>query len=135
MKAIFFLCLLGTFGVWGRSINIETAGGTLTFEATEASTPTERAKGLKYVTNLPEFQGMVFWFAPPSYPVFWMQDTLISLDMIFFDKGGNIVQIEPNCTPLSEKQIPAKHPVIGVLEIGGGLTQKHHIRVGDKLTF
>ena len=135
MKAMFFLFLLGTFGGWARPINIETVGETLTFEATEARTPKERAKGLKYVTDLPEFQGMVFWFDPPSYPVFWMQDTLISLDMIFFDETGRIVQIEPKCIPLSEKQIPAKYPVIGVLEIGGGLTQKHHIRVGDKLTF
>jgi len=121
--------------VLARPVVVKTKTQEVVFDVREATTAPQRAKGLQHVKSLPEKGGMLFLFEKPTIPVFWMKDTFIPLDMIFFTQGGEIVQIEPDCVPFSEENIPAKVPVIGVLEIGGGLAEKYHIRLGDTLTF
>ncbi len=43
------------------------------------------------VTDLGEVDGMLFLFAEDTDSGFWMKDTLISLDIAFFDREGNLV--------------------------------------------
>lgn len=65
-----------------------------------ADTPALRSQGLMGVTDLGGFDGMLFLFDETTDAGFWMKDTLIALDIAFFDDGGGFVDrltMEP-CT-------------------------------------
>ncbi len=66
-----------------------------------ADTPAKRAKGLMFRKSLDENEGMFFIFENEGYHSFWMANTYIPLDIIWFDSDMNIVHIErnvPTCT-------------------------------------
>ncbi len=65
-----------------------------------ADTPQARGRGLMGITDLGEFDGMLFVFDTDVETGFWMKDTLIPLDIAFFDADGLAVdrlRMEP-CT-------------------------------------
>ena len=65
-----------------------------------ADTPALRAQGLMGVDDLGGLDGMLFVFEKNTDGGFWMKNTLISLDIAFFDAGGAFVDsftMEP-CT-------------------------------------
>ncbi len=65
-----------------------------------ADTPQARGRGLMGITDLGEFDGMLFVFDTDVETGFWMKDTLIPLDIAFFDGDGLAVdrlRMEP-CT-------------------------------------
>ena len=58
-----------------------------------ADTPALRAHGLMGVTDLGELDGMLFVWEEDSESGFWMKDTLIPLDIAFFDSDGVVVNV------------------------------------------
>jgi len=58
-----------------------------------AETPRQRSQGLMGVTDLGGLDGMLFVFQSESTGGFWMKDTLIPLDIAFFDAGGVLVDV------------------------------------------
>ncbi len=77
--------------------------------------------------------GMLFLFAPPRRVDFWMKDTFIPLDILFFDIEGRIVSITQQAQPHSTELISPTMEVYGVLEINGGLSKELKIRTGDSI--
>ena len=63
----------------------------------------------------------------------WMENTYISLDMIFINADGRIRRIAENTTPLSRQIIPSGGPVRGVLEVIAGTARKFGIKPGDRV--
>lgn len=57
--------------------------GNKKYKVQEARTEEEKEKGLQGVTELPEDEGMLFYFDPPEDVSMWMKDTLIPLDIVF----------------------------------------------------
>ncbi len=85
---------LGEFGT--ASITV----GDRAMTVAVADTPDERSQGLMGVTDLDGLDGMLFVFQADSDVGFWMKDTLIPLDIAFFDADGAFVDrlmMEP-CT-------------------------------------
>ncbi len=58
-----------------------------------ADTPDERSQGLMGVTDLGGLDGMLFVFQSDSDGGFWMKDTLMPLDIAFFDADGGLVNV------------------------------------------
>ena len=56
-----------------------------------ADTPDLRQRGLMFVRDLGDLQGMVFVFEEELSGGFWMKNTLIPLDIAFFDTSGEFV--------------------------------------------
>ena len=56
-----------------------------------ADTPEKLAQGLMGVEDLRPLDGMLFVFDGESVRSFWMKDTLIPLDVAFFDADGFLV--------------------------------------------
>ena len=58
-----------------------------------ADTPDLRQQGLMFVEDLGDLVGMLFDFGAESQGAFWMKNTLIPLDIAFFDGGGALVAV------------------------------------------
>ena len=56
-----------------------------------AETPDQRSRGLMGVTDLGGLDGMLFVFQVDSDGGFWMKNTLIPLDIVFFAADGGFV--------------------------------------------
>ena len=98
-------------------------------------TSEEKEKGLMNRPSLDSNHGMVFVFRPGKQITFWMKDTLISLDMIFVNKG-KIVKIVKNALPNQTNILyPSDSLVTEVIEVNGGFADKHMIKAGDRVVF
>ena len=63
------------------------------YKVKEAKTTEEQEKGLQGVKELPEDEGMLFYFDPPQEISIWMKDTLIPLDIIFIDEDEEVIEV------------------------------------------
>ena len=103
-----------------------------------AVTQQEVAEGLMYRPSLPENRGMLFIFDDDRYPSFWMKNTLISLDLIFLDSAGSVVDIVANVPPCATDPCPTyspRKPARAVLEVASGTAAAHGIEPGDAIAF
>lgn len=100
-----------------------------------ARSPDELAYGLMKIKALPDTDGMLFISPKPQPQLFWMKDTLISLDLLFIDPSGRIMHIVPQAKPLSERYLASRGVAKAVLEIGGGLAERWNIKVGDTVIY
>ncbi|HEX2655603.1 MAG TPA: DUF192 domain-containing protein [Xanthobacteraceae bacterium] len=116
-----------------QTIEIATKSGVHSFSVELAVTPDERSRGLMYRKELPEGRGMLFDFEREQEISMWMQNTYISLDMIFIGRNGRILRIAENTEPLSTKIISSGPPALAVLEVIGGTAKKLGIRPGDRV--
>ena len=113
---------------------IETAAGQrYKFQIELAVTPRQQAIGLMNRAEMADDAGMLFVFDPVRPVSFWMKNTLISLDMLFVDADGRIINIGARTEPLSLASVPSDGPVRAVLEINGGLSAMLGIQPGDKV--
>jgi uncharacterized membrane protein (UPF0127 family) len=76
---------------------------------------------------------MLFDFKREQPVSMWMQNTYVSLDMIFIRDDGRIARIAENTEVLSERIIPSGPPVRAVLEVVAGTAKKLGIATGDRV--
>jgi uncharacterized membrane protein (UPF0127 family) len=107
--------------------------GQAEFTVEVVDTDETRAKGLMFRQYLSKFSGMLFVYDFPQSVSFWMQNTLIPLDMIFLDQTGTVMNVHSNAIPLDKTVIFGGDSVFAVLEINGGLSQKLRISQGAVL--
>jgi uncharacterized membrane protein (UPF0127 family) len=98
-----------------------------------ADTPLRRSRGLMFIRELAPDRGMLFLYDYPQFAYFWMQNTYVSLDMLFIGADGRIVNIVEYATPLSTRLIGSDSPVTAVLEVIAGTVHRLGIREGDRL--
>ncbi len=95
----------------------------------------EHKKGLMFVYNMPENQGMLFDFRGYNTKglAMWMKNTFISLDMLFIGCDGVLKDIYKNAKPHSEELIKSDTDFCYVLEINGKEADKKGFTVNDKV--
>lgn len=110
--------------------------GPATFQAEIAQTPEDRQRGLMFRRELPPNQGMLF-IQSPGPAVFWMKNTYIALDLLYFDAEGRLAQIVADVPPCKTPNCPVypSHTatVRYILEINAGEAARRGIQVGDSL--
>ena len=114
-------------------LEIVSKTGVHTFSVEIANTPAEQQKGLMFRKELPEGQGMLFDFHREQETSFWMENTYISLDIIFIRGDGRILRIAENTQPLSTRTIPSGGLIRAVLEVIAGTSRKLGIEPGDRV--
>ncbi len=112
---------------------LHTSKGDFAFNVEIADTEAERAKGLMFRTSLAPDAGMLFDYHREQQAAFWMQNTLIPLDMIFIGADGVVKTIHVNARPLDTTSIPSEVPIRFVLEIAGGRSVEIGLKVGDRM--
>ena len=126
----FLLLSVNAFADDGR-LPIANAKGDYSFNVEVVDTPESRAQGLMFRTSMAPDAGMLFDFKESRQVSFWMQNTLIPLDMLFIRHDGTIANIQVNAKPLDPTSIPSDGPVEFVLEIAGGRSVELGIKAGD----
>jgi uncharacterized membrane protein (UPF0127 family) len=116
-----------------ETLEIASKTGVHALSVEMAVNDAERAKGLMYRKELPEGRGMLFDFQREQEVSFWMQNTYISLDMLFIRGDGRILRIAENTEPLSTRIISSGGPVRAVLEVIGGTARKLGLAPGDRV--
>jgi uncharacterized membrane protein (UPF0127 family) len=114
-----------------NELTLRTATGEYRFKVEVVDTPESRAQGLMFRTELADDAGMLFDFKEEREVSFWMQNTLIPLDMIFVGTDGIIDTIHVNARPQDPTSIPSEVPVQFVLEIPGGRSVEIGLKPGD----
>jgi uncharacterized membrane protein (UPF0127 family) len=114
-----------------NELTLHTSTGDYRFNVEVMDTPEGRAQGLMFRTELADDAGMLFDFKEERQVSFWMQNTLIPLDMIFIGADGVINTIHLNARPQDPTSIPSKVPVQFVLEIPGGRSSEIGLKPGD----
>lgn len=107
----------------GHRIHVEVA-------ANDAS----RAHGLMDRSSMPADHGMLFVFPNETPRSFWMKDTLIPLDMLFFDRQRKLITLLRDVPPCKADPCPAypsTAPARYVLELNAGAASKIGVREGD----
>lgn len=125
------LALLATACSSDNRLVVHSGAGDHRFSVEIAATPDERAMGLMFRESLAPDAGMLFDFGEEREVSFWMQNTLIPLDMIFIGSDGEIKSIHVNARPRDTTSIPSGFPVQFVLEIPGGRSVELGIAAGD----
>ena len=112
-----------------REITLASKSGPVHFSIEIADTSHERARGLSRRETLPEDHGMLFIFEISGRHIFWMKDTPISLDLIFFDDDMRVVGIIENAQPFSLDSLQIDSDARYVLEVLAGTVKKHGINI------
>tara|TARA_B100000686_G_scaffold300421_1_gene334937 strand:+ start:6 stop:515 length:510 start_codon:yes stop_codon:yes gene_type:complete len=101
------------------------------FSVLIAESNKDRRQGLMHIEFMKENQGMLFVFNPPRRVSMWMRNTPMSLDILFINRNGEVINMEENTTPYSTKALSSGGTIRWVLEINGGLAKKMGIKTGD----
>lgn len=100
-----------------------------------ADDPPEHAEGLMGRTELGEDRGMLFIF-PDSRPLnFWMKNTLIPLDVLYFDAAGEFVSIRTMdpCTIDPCQGYPSDGSAKYALEVEAGFASREGVGEGWRM--
>ena len=103
--------------------------GADTVWAEVARTPEEREKGLMFREKLDKGRGMLFVFPDVQIRSFWMENTLIPLDIAYLDESLVITDIQA-MEPLTTDLHPSARPAMFALEVPLGWYAEMGISAG-----
>lgn len=115
------------------TVDVRDANGQARFTVEVVDTPEGREKGLMFREQMPRYSGMLFVYEYPQPVAFWMRNTLIPLDILFFDASGRLRTVHPDAKPLDETPIPGGQDIRFVLELNGGMAATLGIVPGAEL--
>ena len=102
-----------------------------------ATTPEKQALGLMFRDSMPDDRGMLFLFPSERMRSFWMKNTRIPLDILYFDQDLRLVSVAANARPCRTQRCPgypSDGPAKYVLELNAGKAGDLGVKPGDVLT-
>lgn len=101
---------------------VELAGERYSVEV--ARDDAARARGLMFRDSLPEGHGMLFIHDREERQAYWMKNTRIPLDILYFDGSLRLVSQQRDVPPCSSGDrcppYPSRAPALYVLELNAG---------------
>ena len=114
--------------------NVEIGGER--FSVDIADTRQKQALGLMYRDEMPADHGMLFIFPNEAPRSFWMKNTRIALDIMYFDKDLNMVSASLDTQPCRIRNCPSYPsvaPAMYVLELNAGTAAELGIGPGARM--
>jgi uncharacterized membrane protein (UPF0127 family) len=125
-------CATASDGRW-----VELRGHRFVVEV--ADDEPERQRGLMFRDALPEDHGMVFIHDLEAPQAYWMKNTKIPLDILYFDHARKLVSVQRDVPPcsLGDRCPPfaSEGPALYVLELNAGTAASLGVQPGDVLAF
>jgi uncharacterized membrane protein (UPF0127 family) len=116
---------------------VEIGGERFTVEI--ADDDAERARGLMFRDTLADGSGMLFIHESESPQAYWMKNTRIPLDILYFDDDRKLVSQQRGVPPCSAgnncPSYPSDQPARYVLELNAGEAARLKLEEGAELTF
>lgn len=110
----------------GRRFSIEIADNDET-----------RTRGLMFVHELASDAGMLFIHDREEVVAYWMKNTYIALDILYFDEQLKLVSAQLNVQPCGDQpRCPiylSYEPAKYVLEVNAGIAEQIKLKKGDQL--
>ena len=131
---IIVFLLSGTTACVAKSSYVEIKGQRFSVELAE--TRDKQSLGLMFRDSMPADHGMLFIFPNEAPRSFWMKNTLIPLDIIYFSEELKLVSVA-NAKPCRVEQCPpypSKGPAKYVLELNSGRASELGLEAGDVMT-
>jgi uncharacterized membrane protein (UPF0127 family) len=126
---------LGACSVHAAGATAELKGQR--FDVEVVSDDATRERGLMFRDSMPADHGMLFVFDAMQPRVFWMKNTRIPLDILYFDNNYKLVSVQqrvPPCRSDPCAQYPSSGPAQYVLELNAGVADKLGVKPGDPLS-
>ncbi len=101
-----------------------------------AETSDKQALGLMFRESMPDDHGMLFLFPREAKRSFWMKNTRIPLDILYFDSDLALVSLWQNVRPCAADpcpSYPSRAPARYVLELNAGMAASLGVERGDQL--
>lgn len=130
------LSLKGKFPA--KEIKLKTFDAEISLTAEIADSPSERQKGYMKRKKIDADSGMLFVFEKEIQRKFWMKDTELPLDLVFFNKDKKVVDIIENMEPCIIPVCPLYTSVVPAmygLEAPAGFVKEKRIKIGDLLVY
>lgn len=131
---LFVLMMSGTSACMPSEPQVRLGDRSFTVEL--ATTGKEQELGLMFRDSLPEDHGMLFIFPSAVTRSFWMKNTRIPLDILYFDAELRLVSVVENARPCRVQNCPT-YPSAGpaqyVLELNAGKARELGVGAGDRL--
>lgn len=109
------------------------------FQVEIADNDLERARGLMFRESMDESRGMLFIHDQQQPLAYWMKNTKIALDILYFDKERHLVSQQRDVPPCSLGNrcppYPSEAPALYVLELNAGQAAALGLKNGATLTF
>lgn len=120
----------------GEAYLIKASGDTIRkLDIEFAENDYEHQTGLMYRESMEEDQGMLFIYNSERIRNFYMKNTYIPLDIIYYRADSTLVSIQKNATPRDETSLPSEGPAQYILEINGGLSDTWGLEKDDRIYF
>ncbi|MGH8049847.1 MAG: DUF192 domain-containing protein [Arenimonas sp.] len=102
-----------------------------------ADTNEERARGLMFRDSLEKDTGMLFIHANEEPQAYWMKNTHIPLDILYFNKDRKLVSAQERVPPCSAGDrcppYASEGAALYVLELNAGSVELFKIKPGDEM--
>ncbi len=134
LKLLALCCLLVASNALARGSWVELHGHRYNVEL--AITGPERAQGLMFRDALAPGAGMLFIHDSERPLAYWMKNTRIALDILYFDHDRRLVSVvtAPPCDLGNDcPPFPSQAPALYVLELSAGEVHKRKIVIGTTL--
>ena len=109
------------------------------FQVEVADDDAERARGLMFRDVLEPGTGMLFIHERQEPQAYWMKNTRIGLDILYFDRQRRLVAQQRGVPPCSAGNrcpaYPSREPALYVLELNSGEAERLGLANGTVLTF
>jgi uncharacterized membrane protein (UPF0127 family) len=125
-----------TLATHAGALETEISVGSARFQVELARSHTERQRGLMFRSHLPKGHGMLFIQPKAAPAAFWMKNTYLHLDLLYFDGDGRLQEIFANVPPCVTPRCPiyaSQGPIKYILEINGGSAARLGLSSGDHL--
>lgn len=107
------------------------------FEVEIAADDVARARGLMFRRELAPDRGMLFIHDHEQPQAFWMKNTYIPLDILYFDRDRRLVSASLRTPPCSGGDrcpaYPSAGPALYTLELNAGIAERLGVSRGDEL--
>ncbi|HZX80188.1 MAG TPA: DUF192 domain-containing protein [Lysobacter sp.] len=127
--------LLASGCATGQDAWVEVGGRRYAVEI--ADDDGERARGLMFRDELPVGRGMLFVHDREEPLAYWMKNTRIPLDILYFDSERRLVAQQRDVPPCTLGDgcppYPSRAPARYVLELNAGQAEQLKLRDGDEL--
>lgn len=121
-------------GLAHQRVTLVTATGKHRYDVEVAASADAQECGLMFRQHMARSEGMIFPLAPPRPQTFWMENTVLSLDIIFVAPDNRVLSIAANATPFARDFIPSGGDSSAVIELNAGEAARIGLKPGDRVS-